>query len=615
MAHLSSGKVNLALVREAARRELLSCLDRCPGSKAIVWDEKLTGPVGLVAEYSLLKEHEVGKMVPLSSGKLPPCDEHNIIFLVRPKLELMHVIAENISKEESRGSNKDYHIFFVPRKSLLCESRLQELGVYGTFTNIEQYSLDLIPFDHDLMSLEHELSFTECNLEKDLSSMYFVANSLMKLQALFGVIPKVFGKGDMALHVTDMIIRKRRELADVETQITPVIDNLLLIDRSIDLITPLLTQLTYEGLIDEVFGIVNTNVQLPADKFPVKDNPKGSAKAIPAKDQQKPRKTVLNSADTLYTEIRDINFSAVGPVLSREAKRITAQYEEHKSAKTVGEIKEFVHKLPHIQAAKTSLELHTSIAEIIKEKTNLEDFREALITEQEFFNGIDSDKINAYIDKCIASKQPLTKVLRLVCLQCLVNNGFKAKLFDYYRREIIHAYGFEHSLTLHNLEQLGMLKPAGQRTYTTLKKSLGLVVEDVHEQNPTDIAYVHSGYAPLSIRLAQFMSRQTSWHGLEEVLKQLPGPTVDEIQFVPPSLLKKSSAATASGAGGDGPSKVTLAYFLGGCTYSEVAALRFLAQQENSPTDYIIATTKLINGNTLLESLFEKIEKAEDMRN
>ncbi len=125
MSHLSSGKVNLALVREAGRRELLNCFERCPGSKAVVWDEKLTGPVGLVAEYSLLKEHEVGKMFPLARGKLPHCDEHNIIFLVRPKTELMDIIAENILKEESRGSNKEYHIFFVPRKSLLCELRLQ----------------------------------------------------------------------------------------------------------------------------------------------------------------------------------------------------------------------------------------------------------------------------------------------------------------------------------------------------------------------------------------------------------------------------------------------------------------------------------------------------------
>ena len=32
---------------------------RFPGTKALVWDSALTGPLGLIAEYQHLKEHEV----------------------------------------------------------------------------------------------------------------------------------------------------------------------------------------------------------------------------------------------------------------------------------------------------------------------------------------------------------------------------------------------------------------------------------------------------------------------------------------------------------------------------------------------------------------------------
>src|ERR1700722_4262031 len=35
------------------------------------------------------------------------------------------------------------------------------------------------------------------------------------------------------------------------------LDCLIILDRCVDMITPLLTQLTYEGLIDEVIGIKN----------------------------------------------------------------------------------------------------------------------------------------------------------------------------------------------------------------------------------------------------------------------------------------------------------------------------------------------------------------------
>ena len=55
-----------------------------------------------------------------------------------------------------------------------------------------------------------------------------------------------------------MMRRMKSEMGGVEPQITPQIDNLLILDRNVDLLTPLLSQLTYEGLIDEIFNIKNS---------------------------------------------------------------------------------------------------------------------------------------------------------------------------------------------------------------------------------------------------------------------------------------------------------------------------------------------------------------------
>ena len=57
-----------------------------------------------------------------------------------------------------------------------------------------------------------------------------------------------------------MMMRKKREIAESERQVSPQIDTLLLIDRNVDLLTPLITQLTYEGLIDEFFHIQNSKL-------------------------------------------------------------------------------------------------------------------------------------------------------------------------------------------------------------------------------------------------------------------------------------------------------------------------------------------------------------------
>lgn len=62
--------------------------------------------------------------------------------------------------------------------------------------------------------------------------------------------------------VVDMLRRMKMEQGGFEPQITPQIDNLLILDRSVDPLTPLLYQLTYEGLIDEVFNIKNSKANI-----------------------------------------------------------------------------------------------------------------------------------------------------------------------------------------------------------------------------------------------------------------------------------------------------------------------------------------------------------------
>ncbi|XP_076778944.1 vacuolar protein sorting-associated protein 33A isoform X1 [Arvicanthis niloticus] len=593
-AHLSYGRVNLNVLREAVRRELREFLDKCAGSKAIVWDEYLTGPFGLIAQYSLLKEHEVEKMFTLKGSRLPAADVKNIIFLVRPRLELMDIIAENVLSEDRRGPTRDFHILFVPRRSLLCEQRLKDLGVLGSFIHREEYSLDLIPFDGDLLSMESEGAFKECYLEGDQTSLYHAAKGLMTLQALYGTIPQIFGKGECARQVANMMVRMKREFTGSQNSVFPVFDNLLLLDRNVDLLTPLASQLTYEGLIDEIYGIQNSYVKLPPEKFAPKKQGGGGGKDLPTEA----KKLQLNSAEELYAEIRDKNFNAVGSVLSKKAKIISAAFEERHNAKTVGEIKQFVSQLPHMQAARGSLANHTSIAELIKDVTTSEDFFDKLTVEQEFMSGIDTDKVNNYIEDCIAQKHPLIKVLRLVCLQSVCNSGLKQKVLDYYKREILQTYGYEHILTLNNLEKAGLLKAqtGGRNNYPTIRKTLRLWMDDVNEQNPTDISYVYSGYAPLSVRLAQLLSRP-GWRSIEEVLRILPGPHFEERQPLPTGLQKKRQP---------GENRVTLVFFLGGVTFAEIAALRFLSQLEDGGTEYVIATTKLMNGNSWIEALMEK---------
>lgn len=130
--------------------------------QAIVWDDSLSGPVGLVTKYAFLKERNVTKMLPLRSGPLPDIDVRNIIFITRPNLKLMNCIAENvhsIEKKQKSSARKELFLYFLPRISTLCESQLKNKGVYGSFASVGEFKCDFFPVDNDLLSMELKDSY------------------------------------------------------------------------------------------------------------------------------------------------------------------------------------------------------------------------------------------------------------------------------------------------------------------------------------------------------------------------------------------------------------------------------------------------------------------------
>lgn len=52
------------------------------------------------------------------------------------------------------GSKKQFHLFFVPKKSLLCMERLKHKGVFGSINLIDEFRCQLFPIDSDVISME-----------------------------------------------------------------------------------------------------------------------------------------------------------------------------------------------------------------------------------------------------------------------------------------------------------------------------------------------------------------------------------------------------------------------------------------------------------------------------
>ncbi|KAG0650669.1 Vacuolar sorting-associated 33A [Hyphodiscus hymeniophilus] len=642
---------NTDQIKDRARKDILFLLEGVRGKKNLVIEQSLAGPLGVFVKYSELQDYGVDKVFFLENGN---CDtsQKNIVFLARGEnAKHAQSIADHIKRiqRETQLGGHEFSIFWVPRRTLVSEKILEEAGVLGD-TSIAEFPLYFLPLEKDLLSLELNDSFGDLYLRKDPTPTFMLARALMLIQQKHGLFPRITGKGDNAKRLADLLGRMRQELiAGEDTNegnklgLSPsaTIESLIIIDREVDYATPLLTQLTYEGLIDETVGIQNN--QADVDSSIVGAAPQAaqnSSKTVGAGPaQSKKRKILLDSSDKLYDQLRDTNFAIVGSLLNKVARRLQTDYESRHGTKTTTELREFVSKLPGYQAEQQSLKIHTGLAEEIMKHTRTEQFSRLLEVQQNLAAGADPSSQHDAIEELIARDAPLTEVLRLLCLESCIAGGIKPRELESFKKMILQAYGYQHILTLDSLDKLQLLLPRGspmaamipmagagantgtKTNYTYLRKSLRLIVDEVNEHDPNDIAYVYSGYAPLSVRLVQCIIQKNylhsitsrtnnaaatggasqGWRGFDEAVKHVRGATFDEIQQGEGDKAVKARALLT----GSGEKKTVFVVFLGGITFTEIAALRFIAQKEPRK-QIVICTTLIISGNRIMDAAVEK---------
>ena len=524
-----------------------------------------------------------------------------------------------------------------------------------------------------------------------------VARSLLKLQLLnqdgsggvggesdVGVIGRVLGLGPLATAVVDRMMHMRLEEERLDAQMEeehdddydeeevygdedgrgdnddgtvgveagvlsstgdgtegdkqqPPIQALMVIDRKIDLVTPMLTPLTYEGLIDDVLQIqVGGCISVKKSIVEPDDQNDDQNQRARGHDTTKDSNILLplNDSDPLYTEVRDKHVEVFGSFLQNQAKALKeshSQFTNRETARDLSEIHQFVKQIPVFTRNLRSLKNHIHIAELVKSSAEATSFRQRWQTERSM---LESESQYDALEDLIASGEPPYRWLRLFCLQSLTSNGIKAARYESLRKEVVQTYGFEFLMVLNDLETAGFLRKretffmdSMATSYSTLRKALNLINAEVDPSNPDDPAYVSSGYAPITVRWIQ--SAMRGFLGLDEALKELPSSGgdasgngrrwIDIEQKSPPEslvgalkldrgpslgvLAKKYSESASQADKEHGKKPVLLVYYVGGVTYMEVAALRFLSKRPSFPYTIVCCTTEMVNGETLLRSL------------
>ncbi|XP_005989821.1 vacuolar protein sorting-associated protein 33B isoform X2 [Latimeria chalumnae] len=572
---------DFTLLKRLARDQLIYLLEQLPGKKDLFIEPDLMSPLDRIANVSILKQHEVDKLYKLENKPIVSIGDQ-LCFLIRPRISSVKYIADVVNADKASGRLRKYKIIFSPQKFYMCETVLEEQGIYGDVT-CDEWSFYMLPLDDDVISMELPEFFRDYFLEGDQRWICTVARGLNMLHSLFGPFAKAYGIGRCAKMTYEVWQELQDETAFDTKGRRPEIGHMFLIDRDVDYVTSLCSQVVYEGLMDDIFRIKCGSVEFGPD----------------VTSSDKSMKVMLNSQDR---KRRGMDIKQMKTFVSQELKGLKQE-----------------HRL---------LSLHIGACESIMKKKTKQDFQELLKTEHSLLEGFDIRESINFIEEHIIRQISPVESLRLMCLLSMTENGLISKDYRSLKTQYLQSYGPEHLLTFSNLKRLGLLveqaggesltameskmgklvtdKAVGRLTdafsslarkshFRALSKKLSLIPRGVEEydlKTPRDMAYIFSGaYVPLSCKIIEQTLERDGWAGMEEVVRFLNGNEFATTDTV--SDLK----ATADSR------RLILVVFLGGCTFSEISALRFLGKEKGYK--FIIVTTAITNSSRMLEAMME----------
>ncbi|XP_053472670.1 vacuolar protein sorting-associated protein 33B [Ictalurus furcatus] len=601
---------DFALLKRLAKDQLIYLLEQLPGRKDLFIDADLMSPLDRIANVTTLKQHEVDKLYKVELKPIFSVSDQ-LCFLIRPRIQTVKWIADIVNSDKASGRFRRYKIIFTPQKFYACDTVLEEQGVYGDVTS-DEWSFYLLPLDDDIISLELPEFFRDYFLEGDQRWVTTAGSALHLLHSLYGPFSKVYGIGRCAKMVYESW---REQVEDGEQKAQqPEIGNVFLIDRDVDFVTPLCSQVVYEGLVDDIFRIKCGSVEFGPEVT-------SSDKSI---------KVMLNSQDKVFNEIRNEHFSNVFGFLSQKARSLQTAYDKRRGM-DIKQMKTFVsEELKGLKQEHRLLSLHIGASESIMKKKTKQDFQELLKTEHSLLEDFEVRECIGFIEEHINRQVSMIESLRLLCLLSLTENGLLPKDYRSLKAQYLQSYGIEHLLTFANLRQMGLLveqqpgealtvveskvgklvndKTVGKLTdafsslakksnFRALSKKLMLIPKTGEEYDlrvPRDMAYIFSGaYVPLSCKLIEQVLERDGWTGLEEVTRLLNGH-----EFA----VTGGTSGTEARIKTD-PQRIILVMFLGGCTYSEMSALRFIGREKGYR--FIVVTTAITNSSRLLEAMLE----------
>ena len=576
--------IELSIFKEHVENNFLNILDSLPKTeKRLVYEEScLSKLLFFTTRDKLIAKNVRKEFIVLKSGILM-AECPTIVYIIPPKKECLQIIENHIEGNNKKSDdNRDeakkkveYHIIFFPKINLECQNYISE-SFNCAYFNKYNLNIDLYPLDYEIISLELNNSFHELYVTNNYNSLFLLNRAIIKYETVFGKIKHKYYLGPLG--------KKLKELLDEEEKNTNIDEDqttlgCIFLDRSIDMITPLITNHIYEALLDDNFDI---NLDFIKVQPKIIDN---KSKNINL------QKIDLSKNDKFYTKIKDYGFNQIRAYLPLRLQEQNKIIEDSKrKTSDLVKIQEDIQNIAKIRDERISLTYHINLADFIGKKERYPLARFYYMYEQSLLYGEVPEKFSEFIFDEIRKKSDEYDILRIICLYSIIHSGYKNKIYDQIRKEFFIVYGFQELFLWRNLEKLGVLKSAGnQGFYQILLKKLNLINEEQFEsKEQKDISYIYNGFCPILIKLLERLVEK-GWGSIKDVLKEL---STDN--SYPPDESEITSIKSEK--------QFILLIFIGGITYGELAGIRYLNRKLRNKK-FIVITTSMINTKKIFDQM------------
>ena len=527
-------------------------------------------------------------------------EEEIVLFIIQPTMDNLETLI--YAKHVVQNTVELCAIFFPKETPEIIEKLIKE-ELLDTF-QIYNFNIDIEPLDADLYCLESDESFREIYIDKNYDSISKLAEVVLKFEAAFGKIQSKYIKGDMAKIFNDYLILKE---AEHKLKTNEQILGMIVLDRSIDFITPLLSNYTYEGMIDEYLGINKGNITVK----------RSFTKSILKPDYRKKKPDdnieypLTSDVNGFFSDLRCMHYITATNYISSINDKYVAKFDKNKEVRTTDQMVETFSSFKDFKSIESYLNDNTNFLKLLyNEVKNIDD---ANIRQHKLalING-DNKKVETYYNDYISEKKDLYKILNVIILQSLIQNGIE----NYFllKREIMNIYGYQQIFLFRNLEFLNLVKEKENITLQKLFKSrfkqinenLNLINRNFKLRETNDLSYIVEGYCPLTLKLIE-KAGDGGWSEIRETLNLIPGKT--SIPFNEKEVANPTENINT-----------IFVVFLGGITYAEIEGIRYLNRKYKEIYDksndenktrkqFIIITTQIINSKKLYDILGKNFKK------